>query len=74
MKYLFNQEKPKILMKLIVDTKTDKVLGIHMLGQDSPEIIQSLSVALTAGATKKDFDNTTAIHPTSAEEFVTMRK
>jgi glutathione reductase (NADPH) len=74
MKYLFNQEKPKILMKLIVDAKTDKVLGIHMLGQDSPEIIQSLSVALTAGATKKDFDNTTAIHPTSAEEFVTMRK
>ena len=74
MKYSFNHEKPKILMKLIVDTKTDKVLGIHMLGQDSPEIIQSLSVALTAGATKKDFDNTTAIHPTSAEEFVTMSK
>jgi glutathione reductase (NADPH) len=44
-----------------------------MLGQDSPEIIQSLAVALTAGATKKDFDNTTAIHPTSSEEFVTLK-
>jgi glutathione reductase (NADPH) len=73
MKYTFNENKPKILMKLIVDAKSDKVLGIHMLGQDSPEIIQSLAVALTAGATKKDFDNTTAIHPTSAEEFVTLK-
>jgi glutathione reductase (NADPH) len=72
MKYTFADKKPKILMKLLVDEKTDKVLGIHMLGQDSPEIIQSLAVALTAGATKKDFDNTTAIHPTSSEEFVTL--
>ena len=72
MKYTFVDKKPKILMKLWVDEKTDKVLGIHMLGQDSPEIIQSLAVALTAGATKKDFDNTTAIHPTSSEEFVTL--
>jgi len=73
MKYTFTDKKPKILMKLLVDEKTDKVLGIHMLGQDSPEIIQSLAVALTAGATKKDFDNTTAIHPTSSEEFVTLK-
>ena len=73
MKYTFADKKPKILMKLLVDEKTDKVLGIHMLGQDSPEIIQSLAVALTAGATKKDFDNTTAIHPTSSEEFVTLK-
>ena len=72
MKYTFANKKPKILMKLLVDEKTDKVLGIHMLGQDSPEIIQSLAVALTAGATKKDFDNTPAIHPTSSEEFVTL--
>ena len=73
MKYTFTDKKPKILMKLLADEKTDKVLGIHMLGQDSPEIIQSLAVALTAGATKKDFDNTTAIHPTSSEEFVTLK-
>ncbi len=73
MKYTFSDKKPKILMKLLVDEKTDKVLGIHMLGQDSPEIIQSLAVAITAGATKKDFDETTAIHPTSAEEFVTLK-
>jgi glutathione reductase (NADPH) len=73
MKYTFTDKKPKILMKLLVDEKTDKVLGIHMLGQDSPEIIQSLAVAITAGATKKDFDETTAIHPTSAEEFVTLK-
>lgn len=73
MKYTFANTKPKILMKLLVDDKTDKILGIHMLGQDSPEIIQSLAITITAGATKKDFDDTTAIHPTSAEEFVTLR-
>jgi len=73
MKYTFTHKKPKILMKLLVDEKTDKVLGIHMLGQDSPEIIQSLAITITAGATKKDFDDTTAIHPTSAEEFVTLK-
>jgi glutathione reductase (NADPH) len=73
MKYTFSDKKPKILMKLLVDEKTDKVLGIHMLGQDSPEIIQSLAITITAGATKKDFDETTAIHPTSAEEFVTLK-
>ena len=73
MKYIFADKKPKILMKLLVDERTDKVLGIHMLGQDSPEIIQSLAITITAGATKKDFDETTAIHPTSAEEFVTLK-
>ncbi len=73
MKYTFSDKKPKILMKLLVDEKTDKILGIHMLGQDSPEIIQSLAITITAGATKKDFDDTTAIHPTSAEEFVTLK-
>jgi glutathione reductase (NADPH) len=73
MKYTFADKKPKILMKLLVDEKTDKILGIHMLGQDSPEIIHSLAITITAGATKKDFDETTAIHPTSAEEFVTLK-
>lgn len=64
----------KTMMKLIVDHKTDQVVGAHMVGPDAPEIIQSLAVAIKAGATKADFDNTIAIHPTAAEEFVLMRK
>ncbi|MSO71241.1 MAG: glutathione-disulfide reductase [Alphaproteobacteria bacterium] len=62
------------LVKLVVDASTDHVLGAHMLGPEAPEIIQGLAVALTAGATKADFDATLAIHPTAAEEFVTLRK
>ncbi len=61
-------------MKLLVDAKDDKVLAIHMIGSDAPEIVQSLAVALTAGATKADFDRTIAVHPTAAEEFVLMRE
>jgi glutathione reductase (NADPH) len=61
------------MMKLVVDRETDRVLGCHMVGQDAPEIIQGLAVALTCGATKADFDATLGIHPTAAEEFVTMR-
>ena len=60
-------------MKLLVDADTDRVLAIHMIGADAPEIVQSLAVALTAGATKADFDRTIAMHPTAAEEFVLMR-
>ena len=60
-------------MKLIVDPETDVVLGVHMLGPDAPEIIQGMAIAVKAGATKKDFDATVGIHPTAAEEFVTMR-
>ena len=60
-------------MKLVVDSETDKVLGAHMLGPDSGEIIQSLGIAVTMGATKADFDRTMALHPSAAEEFVTMR-
>ena len=66
-----NQERT--LIKLIVDRRTDRVLGTHMLGADAPEIIQGLAVAVKMGATKKDFDAAMAIHPTSAEEFVTLR-
>ncbi len=66
-----NQERT--LLKLIVDRRTDRVLGAHMLGADAPEIIQGLAVAVKMGATKKDFDAAMAIHPTSAEEFVTLR-
>jgi glutathione reductase (NADPH) len=63
----------RTLMKLVVDEATDAVLGAHMMGEDAPEIIQGLAVAITAGATKADFDRTIGIHPTAAEEFVTLR-
>ncbi len=60
-------------MKLIVDKGSDRVVGVHMVGADSGEIIQGFAVALKAGATKAQFDATVGIHPTAAEEFVTMR-
>ena len=60
-------------MKLIVDAKTDKVLGVHMVGPDSAEIMQGIAIAVKMGATKADFDSCIGIHPTAAEEFVTMR-
>jgi glutathione reductase (NADPH) len=60
-------------MKLIVDSKTDKVLGCHIFGDHAAEVIQIVAVALKMGATKKDFDDTMALHPTAAEELVTMR-
>ena len=63
----------KIYMKMIVDQKTDRVLGCHIVGEDSPEIIQTVAVAIKAGATKKDFDQTIGVHPSSAEELCTMR-
>jgi glutathione reductase (NADPH) len=63
----------RTLMKLIVDRATDRVVGVHMVGEDAPEILQGFAVALNAGATKADFDRTIGIHPTAAEEFVTMR-
>lgn len=63
----------RTLMKLIVDTSSDKVLGAHICGKDAPEMTQALGIALQCGATKADFDRTIGIHPTSAEEFVTMR-
>ncbi|XP_052149816.1 glutathione reductase, chloroplastic-like [Oryza glaberrima] len=63
----------RIFMKLIVCATTNKVLGVHMCGEDAPEIIQGVAIAVKAGLTKQDFDATIGIHPTSAEEFVTMR-
>jgi len=61
------------LMKLVVDQPSQRVLGVHMLGEEAAEIVQGLAVALSCGATKTDFDRTVGIHPTAAEEFVTMR-
>lgn len=73
MKHTLTGRDEKTLMKLIVDSTTDKVVGCHMLGADAPEIIQGISIAINAGATKADFDRTIGIHPTAAEEFVTLR-
>ncbi len=74
MKHTLSGRDEKILMKLVVDRATDRVVGAHMVGPDAPEIIQGLAIAVKAGLTKKQFDQTVAIHPTSAEEFVLMRE
>ncbi|NHW99258.1 glutathione-disulfide reductase [Pseudomonas koreensis] len=73
MKLTLTECQEKTLMKLVVDGKTDKVLGCHIVGPDAGEIVQGLAIALRAGATKRDFDDTIGVHPTAAEEFVTMR-
>jgi glutathione reductase (NADPH) len=74
MKHTLSGLGEKTLMKMVVRRSTDKVLGIHMVGADAGEIIQGMAVAIRAGATKAIFDSTIGIHPTAAEEFVTMRK
>lgn len=74
MKYTLPQRDEKTTMKLIVDQDTDKILGLHMIGLDAAEMLQGFAVAIIAGATKADFDRTIGIHPTSAEELVTMRQ
>ncbi len=74
MKHTLSGRDEHSVMKLIVDKKTDRVLGAHMIGDDAPEIIQGIGIAIKAGATKADFDATIGIHPTAAEEFVTMRE
>ena len=73
MKHTLSGRDEQTYMKLIVDQKTDVVIGCHMIGADAPEIIQGISIALKTGATKSAFDATVGIHPTAAEEFVTMR-
>ncbi|MGB5632897.1 MAG: glutathione-disulfide reductase [Waterburya sp.] len=73
MYYTLPDKQEKTLMKLIVDTNTDKVIGAHMVGDSAAEIIQGVAIAVKMGATKADFDATVGVHPSSAEEFVTMR-
>ncbi len=73
LKHTLTGRDDRTMMKLVVDAETDKVLGCHMVGPDSGEIIQGLAVAMNCGATKAQFDATIGIHPTAAEEFVTMR-
>ncbi|MCO8161849.1 glutathione-disulfide reductase [Pseudomonas sp. 21LCFQ010] len=73
MKLTLTDDQERTFMKLVVDSASDRVLGCHMVGPDAGEIVQSLAVALKAGATKQVFDDTLGVHPTAAEEFVTMR-
>ena len=73
MKHTVSGRDERSIMKLVVDADSGRVLGAHMVGADSPEIMQGIAVALKCGATKAQFDATVGIHPTSAEEFVTMR-
>ena len=74
MKQTLSGSEECCLMKMIVDKASDKVVGIHMVGAEAGEIIQGMAVAIKAGATKQVFDETIGLHPTAAEEFVTMRQ
>lgn len=73
LKLTLTESQERSLMKLVVDADSDRVLGCHMVGPDAGEIMQGLAIALKAGATKAVFDQTIGIHPSAAEEFVTMR-
>ena len=74
MKHTLSGRDEKAFMKVIVDCATDRVVGVHMMGPDAGEIVQGMAIAMRAGATKAIFDSTIGIHPTTAEEFVTMRQ
>ena len=74
MKHTLSGRDEKTLMKLIVDRRTEKVLGLHIVGTDSGEMIQAFGIAVKMGATKSQFDATVAVHPTAAEELVTMKQ
>ncbi|MDX1588861.1 MAG: glutathione-disulfide reductase [Oleiphilaceae bacterium] len=74
MKHTLSGRDERTLMKLVVDDASDRVVGAHMVGPEAGEMMQGIAVAMKAGATKADFDGTVGIHPTSAEEFVTMRE
>ena len=74
LKHTLSGSTERTLMKLIVEDATDRVVGLHMVGADAGEIVQGFAVAMKAGATKAVFDATLGIHPTMAEEFVTMRE
>ena len=73
MRHTLSGRARKSVLKLVVDQASQKVVGAHMLGEDAPEIMQGLAIAIVMGATKADFDRTIGIHPTAAEEFVTLR-
>ena len=74
LKHTLSGSTERTFMKLLVEDATDRVVGLHMVGPDAGEIVQGFAVAMKAGATKAMFDGTIGIHPTAAEEFVTMRE
>jgi glutathione reductase (NADPH) len=74
MRNMISGNQERTLMKLVVDAKTDVLLGVHIAGEDAPEIVQLAAVAVKAGLTKKQWDSTVALHPTAAEELVLMRE
>ena len=74
LKHTLSGSTERTLMKLVVDADSDRVVGLHMVGPDAGEVVQGFAVAMKAGATKAVFDSTIGIHPTAAEEFVTMRE
>lgn len=74
MKHTMTGRQEKTFMKLVVDAKTDRVLGVHLMGPGSGEMIQTVGIAVTLGATKKQFDQTVAVHPTASEELVTLKQ
>ncbi|MGH7291398.1 MAG: glutathione-disulfide reductase, partial [Myxococcota bacterium] len=74
LKHSMGSSEEKIFMKLVVDAASQRVVGAHMLGPDAGEVIQGIAIAIKLGATKAQFDATIGIHPTAAEEFVTMRE
>lgn len=74
LRHTLSGRSERTFMKLVVDTKSDRVVGLHMVGADAGEVVQGFAVAMRAGATKAMFDSTVGIHPTAAEEFVTMRE
>jgi glutathione reductase (NADPH) len=73
MKNVLAGRNERALYKIIVDQETEQVLGIHMIGPDAPEILQAAAIAVKAGLTKAQFDETIALHPTMSEELVLMR-
>lgn len=74
MKFMLTDDEQRTLMKLVVDGDTDRVLGVHIVGEGAAEMIQCLAIAVKAGVTKAQFDATCALHPTAAEEIVTLRE
>ena len=74
LRHTLSGSSERCLVKLVVDKATDRVVGLHMVGPDAGEVVQGFAVAMKMGATKAQFDSTIGIHPTLAEEFVTLRQ
>jgi glutathione reductase (NADPH) len=73
MRYALSGRDERVVVKLVIDRGTRRILGLHLAGPDAPEIVQAAAIAVTMGATKDDFDRTFALHPTTAEELVLIR-